>query len=290
MTGLWTAGHDRPRSHAIQNALVAAAILAEFVLILGHPLFGWGSVTYAATPRPLVFAAPQPPSAQAVLLALSAAAAKQPAALTSPEMRYAYVRRREWRLATRRRGESPPTVVSPTMTESWTAADGSGRVLTSKPTGATVADVTVAAGHPLVTLPANGVTLTLLLGMASPAAVPSARQFVAFADLSDRQPISPLVESTILRLLALTPGVVDSGTVTDRDGRRGVALSVESGYTGVEVLYSLIFDQSTGKLLEADQTLSGDPGVLDVPQGSVLAYKTFLTSGHVANTTARPAG
>lgn len=289
MTGFWNAGHDRPRSHAIQNALVAAAILAEFVVVIGHPLFGWGTTRYAATARPLVFTAPQPPSARAVLLTLGATAAKQPVELLTPGLRYAYVRSRAWHLATRERGETPPRTVFPTVTESWTAASGTGRVLsiTRRAKRPTVTDTTLVSGKPLAVLSAKESTLAPLLGLTDARAVPSARQFVAFTDLADRQPLSPPVEAAILNLLALTPGLINSGTVTDRAGRRGVAVSVESGYTGVQMLYTLIFDPSTGKLLEADQTLTGDPGDLDLPPGSVLAYTTFLGSGHVMSITAR---
>jgi hypothetical protein len=276
----------------VQNALVAAAILAEFVVIIGHPLFGWGATTYAATPRPLVLTAPLPPSGRAVLLTLSATAARQPVQLLTPGQRYAYVRRQGWKLARRERGESPPAHVVTTVTESWTAAGGAGRSVTTAtgPKGATVADTAVAGGHPLPALAANEAALARTLGLGYPGPVPSARQFVAFTDVADRQPIAGPVEAVMLKLLALTPGAINSGTVTDRGGRRGVAVSVESGYTGAEILYTLIFDPTTGQLLESDQTLSGDPGDLDVPQGSVLAYTTFLTSGHVAGTTTGPAG
>lgn len=109
-----------------------------------------------------------------------------------------------------------------------------------------------------------------------------------FSTLADSQPIRPLVEAAILRLLARIPGLIDSGTVSDRDGRAGVAVSLDSGYTGHMIRYTLIFGQGTGELLDAEQTLTGDPGKLDVPEGSILAYTTFLASGYVATTTTRP--
>jgi hypothetical protein len=290
MTRSRTAASSRARSHSIQNGLVAIAILVEFVLIIGHPLFGWGATTYAATPRPLVYNAPQPPSGRAVLLALSATALRQPAQLPTARTPYAYVHREQWHLAARKGAESPPGTVAPTETESWLRSDGAGRVLsiTNKAKGATTHDLTVAAGNPLPVLSARPAVLAHRFGLGYPA--PAGQQFVAFTDLADSQPISPLVEAAILRLLALDPSVINSGTVTDRDGRHGVAVSLESGYSGAEILYTLVFDQSTGKLLEADQTLTGDPGKLDVQQGSVLAYTTFHDSGYVASTTSRPLG
>jgi hypothetical protein len=280
MTGHRTAVRSRPRSHSIQNGVVAAAILAELVLIIGHSLFGWGATTYAATPRPLAYDAPAPPSGAQVLMMLSAAAARQPAQPAGTATAYAYVRKREWRLAPEKAGHPPPSRVIPTVTESWLRADGSGRVVSGG------ASVEVPAAHPLPALSPNRAVLARLLGMASPASVPSARQFVALTSLSGTEPIPSLVEAGILRLLALIPGVSYSGGVTDRDGRPGIGVSVESSETGLDVLYTLIFNQSTGQLLEADQTLDGAPGDLDVPQGSVIAYTTFLASGY----TARPLG
>lgn len=276
----------QPRSHSIQNALVAAAILAEFVLIIGHPIFGWGSKHYAATPRPLVFGDALPPSGEAVLLALSAAAASQPAPVPGAGTRYAYVRRQWWQLPARRRGLPPSKVVS-TVTESWTAPDGAGRVLTSAASSAMKA-TTIAAGHPLPRLSTRPAILASRFGFGYPSSSSPAREFVSLADLAGGQPLTGAVEAAILRLLARIPGVLDSGSVTDRDGRPGVAVSLPSEYTGTEILYTLIFAPATGRLLEADETLTGDPGALDVPQGSVISYTTFLASGYVAATTARP--
>jgi hypothetical protein len=292
MTGFWTAGSNRPRTHSIQNAVVAAAILAEFVAIIGHPLFGWGATTYAATPKPLVYNAAQPPSGRQVLLALSAAAAQQPTELAARGTPYAYVRLREWHLSTRKDKPSPPSMAYPTVTESWLKSDGGGRVLstTKKTTASTVNNAIVAAGHPLPALSPNPAILARRFGLAYPNPVPSARQFVAFTQFVDSQPISPPVDAAILRLLALTPGVTNSGTVIDRDGRTGVAVSVESDYTGVEISYTLVLDQSTGELLEADQTLTGSPGSLDVPPSSVLAYTTYLASGYTPSSTSIPSG
>jgi hypothetical protein len=270
--------------------LVAAAILAEFVLIIGHPLFGWGAKSYAATPRPLVYGAALPPSGDAVLLALSAAAARQPAPAPSGRTQYAYVRREWWRLAARRSGKPPPAKVLPTVTQSWTAPDGAGRILriTAHPGASRTEDATVAAGHPLPGLSTRPAVLVGRFGFGYPTSTPPAGEFVRFADLADSQPVPPAVEATILRLLARIPDVVNSGTVTDRAGRPGVAVSLQSDYTGTEILYTLIFATATGQILEADETLTGDPGALDVPQGSVIAYTTFLASSRVAGTTAPP--
>jgi hypothetical protein len=92
------------------------------------------------------------------------------------------------------------------------------------------------------------------------------------------------VQAAILRLLARIGGLINTGSVVDRDGRPGVAVSLDSAFTGVMTGYTLIFDQQTGDLLDAEQTLIGKPRKdLDVQADSIIAYTTFLASGYVAN-------
>jgi hypothetical protein len=262
------------------------------IWLSGHVLFGWGDRVYAATPRPLIYQAPAPPSGRAVLLQLAAAAARQPARRATARTPFAYVKRQEWRLAAQIGGAPAPSRVLPAATESWRGPDGAGRILTitRKVHDSTVDDATIGAGHPLPALSARETVLARRLGLGAPISGASARQFVEVAAVAESQPIPPPVEVAILRLLAGIPGLVNSGNVVDRDGRAGVAVSLDSGYTGVTIRYTLIFDQRTAKLLEADQTLTGNPGKLDVPEGAILAYTTFLASGYVANTTTRPPG
>jgi hypothetical protein len=81
--------------------------------------------------------------------------------------------------------------------------------------------------------------------------------------------------------------LINSGTVTDRAGRPGLAISLDSSYSGLLTRYTLIFDRN-GKLLGEEETLIGNPGKLNVCSPSVIGYTTFLSSGYVANTSSRP--
>ena len=143
-------------------------------------------------------------------------------------------------------------------------------------------------GRLVVELSADEAVVARRLGWGYPAAAPSDREFVEFTELADREPLTGPVEAILLRLLARIPNVVNGGSVTDRDGRDGVAVSIQSGDVGSPILYTLIFDPATGALLEADEALAGNPGRLDVLPGSVLAYTTWLASGYVASTAASP--
>jgi hypothetical protein len=279
----------RPGTHLIQNWLVGAALLAELVVLAGHPLFGWGTVDYTATPRPLVYAAPVPPSGAEVLLVLAAQAARRPADGRGPGAPYAYVRRRSWSVSTQPAGKLA-SVVHPTVTESWLRTDGTGRVLSATSTGARsrTRDLRLDTGRALPELTSVPAALASRLGLGYPGPAAPAAQFAVVADITGRQPVTGPVQATLLRLLSRLPELVNNGTVVDRAGRPGVAVSVNSTYLRAQARFTLIFNGATGQLAEEDVTLIGSPESLHVRPGSVLAYRTFLASGWVAGTSAVP--
>jgi hypothetical protein len=284
-----TPERHRARSHVIQNWLVGVALMAELVMLAGHPLFGWGTVDYAATPAPLAYAAPIPPSGAAVLLVLAGEAARRPASTSASGNPYAYVRRRSWSVANSPAARPAPAVHA-TVTESWLRADGTGRVVTVTGTGAGSSrrDQRLRAGRPLPALAGEPAALASQLGLGYPAPAASAGQFAEVADVAARQPVTGPVQATLLGLLSRLPDLVNSGTVVDRAGRPGVAVSLNSSYLRVPARFTLIFNSATGQLEEEDVTLIGGPGNLDVRPGSVVAYTTFLASGRVAGTSAGP--
>jgi hypothetical protein len=268
-------------------------VAAEFVALIGHPLFGWGDKYYAATPPSLVYHAPLPPSGADVLIRLAAAAqsaANHSAAAPSAPGAYAYVKRQSWQLADAGSGAPPPARVLPVVTESWQAPNGAGRVLRFIRGASPVSTQTAAggSGRSLPPLSTSAPALAGRLRAAAPGTPGPAGQFVGLAKLTGDQPIPPRAEAVILELLARLPGLIDSGTVIDRDGRAGVAVSLESGASGELIRYTLIFAPATGALLEADQMLVGDPSAPDVRPDAMIAYTTFLAAGYVDSTTARP--
>lgn len=284
-------GLSRPRR--LQNLVIAIVLVAELVALLGHPLFGWGPTrpTYAPTPAPLTYSPPLPPSGAAVLTRLAAVAAHRSGAVLAPHGTYAYVKREAWQLAPKLSGHAPPSDVVPVVIESWRDSAGSGRVVSlvrNPRSDATSVRVSAASGGPLPALSTSVVALVHRLQAAAPASSGPATGFLGLAALADDQPIAPAVQAAILLLLARTPGVINSGTVTDRAGRPGVAVSVDSAGSGQLVRSTLVFAPATGALLEADETLVGDPARSDVRQGAVLAYTTFLATGDVDSATARP--
>ncbi|MGZ4165244.1 MAG: hypothetical protein ACXVSE_12455 [Solirubrobacteraceae bacterium] len=251
----------RVSGRSLVNALVFTALAAQLIFLLGHLVFGWGTTRYPPTPRPLVFESPVPPSGVDVLLRLSAVAASHASPAWPSGAPYAYVKVRAWRL--RPRGDEG--TVGPRTSASWRRRGE------------------VAA------LPARTPALAAILasGRRRDGSSPG-WAFVALTHLAQTEPVPAAAESILLRLLAQVPGLVNNGTTTDRIGRAGQAVSLDSGYSGEPITYTLIFDPATGDLLEADETLAGPPHHLDAPEGAVIAYTTFLTSGYTTTPSGVP--
>lgn len=293
------ANNRRRRLSKFQNTAVAAALLAAFAVIIVHP-FSSSSIALAVTPEPLAYHTPTvgARSGRQELLSLAVAAARQPAA-PAEHARYAYAKTRGWYLDSRIGGRLTTSAVVPSTTESWLAPNGSGRVhrLSKEPDGSRYIDnFRPKGGLPILRLSTDEAVLARQLANGHPLTDGPVEQFVALTDLAERQPIPARVESVILRLLARAPGLINSGSglinsgsVIDRAGRRGVAVSIDSAYTGLSTRYTWIFDPATGKLLGAETALIGKPGKLNVRSGSVIAYTTILTSGWAASISSRPA-
>jgi hypothetical protein len=195
--------------------------------------------------------------------------------------------RTSWQLTA---GVSTASPIRPTETQSWRRADGAGRVTaaTRSARGYVIRDTTIPPGVRLPALSADPAALRRVLGSGGTAEAVSARPLEGLVALTSIEPIPPPVQAAALRLLALIPGISNSGTVIDRDGRHGVAVSLNSSDTGTLIHYTLIFDPATGRLLEADRTYMGEGGALPVQEGAVIGYTTFITSGYAPNTMTRP--
>lgn len=108
-------------------------------------------------------------------------------------------------------------------------------------------------------------------------------------DLWAQRAPSPQLQAALLRVLADEPGLVDRGQVVDRAGRHGVAVSVDSAYTGLPTRYTLILDPHTGMLLDYEQTLTTTASKLNVPNPSVIGYTVWLAYGDVNQVGQQPA-
>jgi hypothetical protein len=97
-------------------------------------------------------------------------------------------------------------------------------------------------------------------------------------------PLPPAVRAAVLRFVAATPGIRLTGHVTDRAGRPGIAVSLDSDYSGLPTRYTLIFDEHDGRLLGDEEMLTTTAGKLNVPVPSVIGYTTYIDGHYTDNT------
>lgn len=246
-------------ARSVVTGLIFAALLAELIWLAGHVVFGWGSKTYPPTPRTLVFQSPVPPSGADVLLRLSAVAASQSSPPWPAGAPYAYVKVSSWRLP----AHDADSAVIPRASATWHTRGEVPALSESRE----VAEELLSAGR-------RG-------GGWAPG-----WEFADLVSLTQSRPVPGAAQAVLLRRLAAAPGIVNDGTTVDRAGRTGAAVSLESGYSGEPITYTLIFDPATGALLESDDTLAGPPHRLNALKGSVVSYTTFVSSGYVSSQTA----
>jgi hypothetical protein len=226
------------------------------------------------TPPALSLAPAAPPSARSALLALAGAATHQPAPTLH---RYRYVHTQNW-VWTRQQVTPRPSYTRYEIVTSWTDARGTGRILTVERTEHGFrSDRPSAPPAPGDNDPiTSAASLARLVGPGS--RLPVAFQLGQLAVLAARRPLAPSAQARLLRRLSADPGIVNAGMTTDRSGRVGVAVSATSGSQRI----TLVFDQTTGRLLEADNTLVTAANNVDVPAGGLLSYRVYLQSGWVS--------
>jgi len=287
------AGARRPGRLGLAVALTTVAAVALSVAGLGldlgrdRPAGG----AYAATPALLEYT-PAGTDAAAALRRIADRTATLPD--TTGDGRYALVETRSWDLFTRIDGDRRITsAVVESRTSTWTAADGSGRLLRRYQVPGKrphVEDQAMAAGGlalmwPLRSLAPDDAALARELERNHPVANGPAERLVAIADAYRQMPLPPAVRAAVLRYLADTPGLALTGRVVDRAGRAGIAVSVDSDHSGLPTRYTLIVDPGDGRLLGTEDMLTTTAGKLGVPVPSVIGYTVFLDGGRYTDST-----
>jgi hypothetical protein len=173
----------------------------------------------------------------------------------------------------------------------WRAADGSGRRITTilgpapgpssaqpvaaSPSPATVEDYPPGQLRTVVEEPAS--VDFILAGQLSDhnsfANGPHA-PIRAIADLNDDHCLTPAVRAAALRVLADTSGLLDRGMVTDRAGRHGFAVSVDTDAGSTRDI--AVIDADTGQLLSYERValVQHPPGIVHPP--TVVAFTVYL--------------
>ncbi|GAA3762819.1 CU044_5270 family protein [Salinactinospora qingdaonensis] len=302
------------RTVLVAGAAASAATAAVVAGVLGWPDSGGSaSPAYAATPPLLEFDDTEAGSrsAREVLLELSRAAEQRSTPASSG--RYVYVKTQGWYLTTAVGGETVTSVIVPSTREKWVSPEtGQGRIRTEpQPPQWRSAEAEAEwrdSGHPM---PDREPTderrqeIPLYWTPGEPSTDPTVltRQLRKEHNFPDRGqvavvegvthlyrdlPVRPEVGAAALRGLAEIDELTYEGTVTDRHGRPGVAVSLETDSSGLPMQEILIFAPESGRLLAHEAVLTEDAGELNVPVPSVISYTLYLDAGFTDSLQQRP--
>ncbi len=97
----------------------------------------------------------------------------------------------------------------------------------------------------------------------------------AIGTLLDEWTLSPAQQAAAIELLQDAGGVSILGTVTDRLGREGIALSIRSE-ARPQFGATIVLDRESRRIIASDTVYLGGIERLDVPDGSVIEYSAWL--------------
>lgn len=297
--------HRGPRVLAAAAGLVAIATVGA--VALPAALKSSDTSARAATPPLLHYTKRGGQPAVTVLSRLADLAAQQP--VNAYAGRYVYRKTTGWYLNTRVTDKGATSAIIPTVRETWIAADGSGQVTEGSgvplaasdgtPDQETRASTAQIRGHKHTTVYGSGQLAVTDQHQLSTKARELRRQLTSnneipddvelllgVADLTRQQQLTPALAAAADRALAETASLRDDGIVTDRAGRRAIAIALDSTYSGLATTYQLLLDPKTGAVMGDEQILR-EPGKLNVATPAVISYTSYLVGGAVA-TLGRP--
>lgn len=284
------------KRRAVLGAAVAsaAAIAGAGVLQVSGP----SDPVLAATPQPLALQYDKDaPAARDALLELASAVEAGPSGNEQRGRRFSFVRVGQWSLDMSSSAEQGSVVaVIPQVISTWRAADGTGKIATAslnrsdvgeKPdvqalmTAAERGEIQVrdyAAGQLAAIvddpIPHDVDALGDALFAHQPQDKGAQSAVRAIADLYRATAVEREVRVAALRFLARADGVLLRGETTDRLGRRGLAVSVDSKDGDTRDL--LVFDHRTGWLLAYESIFLRRPEKLPVQVPAVFSYVLYL--------------
>lgn len=288
--------------------LVVAAAMAVAAVLVGGPVsrLARHEAAYAATPMLLVSADGSGLPARPVLQRLADAAATQPVPGHGP---YQYLKTNSWYLHTAVGDGTVNSAVVPLITERWIGDDrsavvieGYGDPIEAGPPGEdgdkdaveALPDGASKTTHygpgewspdATASLPHDPAELRdTLLQQENPEVPDHIELFVAFQEILPSQRMEPDLLAAFYDMLADEQPLRFYGPVTDRAGRRGIAIGFDSDYGGLPGRDLLIVDRQTGTPLGIEEILTKDPGALNVRVPAVIGYEAFLAGGRVRTT------
>lgn len=197
--------------------------------------------------------------------------------------RYDYVHVTQWTADTTVSGGQGTTQLTMTDYQRWRAADASGRVITYRQEPAAATPEQHAVDYTRGTFPASLRTPLStdpgILAREIDAVYHWSRGnqagLRATADIYSWHIPSRDLRVALLQILSDTDDLLWRGTATDRVGRTGIAVSVDSHAGATRDL--LILNPATGKPLAYEQVAVRNPGRLNGPFPKVLVSTVFLS-------------
>jgi hypothetical protein len=283
------------------TAVLAAAAVAAGVVAYG-PSSSQPAV--AATAPMLSYRPAGVPRAGSLLPALAAAARRQ-RSLVPPVGGYLYQATETWNLVVSVSGASVTSRVIPRLQQAWSSAEGA----TMRETDQDAAPV---APGPLSQSEQAAARRELASGRVTSGPLPPAwgklplQPRALFRHLAEMfgkpphprmssqvdvgwalenlaqylqyNPPAPKLLTSVYTMIDLFPGVSDAGWVTDRAGRRGLAIAVPTGGPGYEHSVRLIVNPRSGRLLDVED-IQIDPSGVKIRTPFVFSYTLFLRAG-----------
>lgn len=280
----------RPAGLSRRRLLLVAGTAAVAVAgsVAAYPAFT-RPTAYAATPPLLRYTALDAKETPTDALdGLAALARKQPAPTGSGP--FHYVHTQGWYLDTEQdtAGKVLASRVDVADRQLWLAADGAGRIEETRG-GRPLGNSGRYGPGGLFQIPVPAGTAESLrdrLLQQSPGRS-TADWFGAVKDIWNTRAVPPELQSALLQVLATRPDLHFDGAVTDRAGRPGIAVSIDTG--GPPSMRSvLILGADTGMLLgyeEVALTAADFP----VRAPATIGYTLWLSNGRTQSTDATPA-
>jgi hypothetical protein len=284
----------RVRWWALAGGMVVT--LLALTLVVTNVLGAAPQPAYAVTPTPLKYRVSDRPASE-VLEQIAQRAEELPD--DSPKDGPERFTQESWSLSTRVDGIQVTSAIIPERRVTWRNPDGSEKwdVRTLKPqfqteeqrevweesgsVGRTPQGYSGSSGPADMSDPRNHEAPTEENGMSKWLALgyESTGPGETFDSVSERlldRSFSPKQRAALLRALKGVAGIEYKGQVEDRAGRVGATFSIKSHYGGLPKVQSLLFDNTSGKLLTYEEELTGDVGKLKVKSPAVVLYITYL--------------
>lgn len=270
---------SRTRIRTRRRVLVAAALatVAAAGSVTVIPRLAGPAADAATAPLLQYTPLPEKETATDMLTDLAARARSQPPLPGSGP--YHYIHTRGWYLhsAQTTDGRILDSRIEASDREKWIASDGSGRLEEVRGGQRTRWSGTFGPGGltPAAEVLQHSRTRT------------TADWFQAIRETWSLQAVPPEQQSELLNTLAAQPNLVLEGTVNDRAGRQGIAISTVTQGETPEMRYVLVLDPETGMLLDFEEVALTSDG-LPIEAPATIGYTLWLASGYTATTTERP--